>query len=792
MKPKHFIELGRAVGDELPPLLSRIRDNVDAALEKVAKADDDGKGKPKVYYAIASTAAIDRDDEILIPKGVDVRHFETNPVMLHIHNYRQVPAGKVHQLDVDEQAVGMAYSFAEGTPAGDELAYLYDNDFMRAFSVGFIPRGIVRVDEQTPNKIDIDVRAAGLFDCKETGKLRVVKGGFFDEFDCRVPKDNSEDTEFVELKEGETFLVADRIVGKDGEGKDNPHKVSIDLSKYERRPRAIIAKWELLEISPVPIGSNPEALIQRMVGGLIRKYHDQPAKLAAAKQLAIASIERMIEAMEATAKETGEIDIRNAVPQHTTPIDMEGEWTPDAARASVARWASEDGSGNKDALDWGKFSQAFAWYDGENTAAFTSYKLLHHTIDEETGLTANMAGIRSAMAALLAERVDVGGDQLAVYEHLARHYRDAGQEVPPFERDYTDEEIKAIEDGTFETDEEKGPVATHSTPIDTEAAWNGPAARGQLRRWASSDDSGDPEAIDWTKFARGFAYFDSENRETVGAYSLPHHEIRDGELVAIWRGVTAAMGALLGARGATSIPEDERAAVHAHLARHYRDNDREAPPLAREFTEGELKAIAFDVLQFQKGEGDELKEVEIETDLDALDLDELLVGMFYADEKAVVRTGVVNGHSHSVDNMRTGNTSTENGHAHPYTAGASRTGPGGSDNHVHPVPNQGGQNAVNDAELHSKVERLAKQIDELEAEFSVRLGILHNMLDEGIENILDQLGDGEGGGRRSPKPSDGGSSAGDGDDPEGSGQNEPDEESIDRGVVALQDFLKEA
>ena len=791
MKPKHFIELSGASVDELPPLLQSIRTEVEASL----KAEGDDAPKAKVYFAIASTAALDRDDEVLIPKGVDTRDFEKNPVMLHIHNYRQVPAGRVHKLDVSAEAVGMSYSFAEGTAAGDELKHLYDNDYMRAFSVGFIPRGIVRVDDQTPNKIDVDLRMIGLYDCRKTGELRAVsKAGFFsDAAECRAPDSSGE---MVELKDGDIYEVIESITtGKDGEEttEDNDHKFSIDLTKYERRPRAIIAKWELLEISPVPIGSNPEALLQRCVGGFLRKYQDDPAKLALAKSALSERMGDWISKLEQLAAEAEELDLRNAVPAHTTPIENEAEWNVEIARAQLARWASEDGSGNKELIDWGKFSQGFAWFDGANTNSFSGYKLQHHEVSEEKGLVANFAGVRSAMSSLLGQNVDVEGDDLAVYEHLARHYRDNGQDVPPFERDYSEDELKAVEEGTFDPDDEKGPVASHTTPIDNDAPWNGPTARGQLRRWASSDDSGNPDTIDYARFQRGFAWFDGENRETVGAYKLPHHVVRDGSLVAIWRGVTAAMGALLGARGGTDIPETERAGTYAHLAKHYRDNDREAPPLTRDYTEAEIKAITVDVLQFVKSEnGEDVVDVDTGKDSGELSLDELHAGQWEdeVEERAVVTTGTAEGHTHQVDNMRTGVTSSADGHVHAYTAGAARTAPAGVGPHVHTVPTATGN--TGDPELRGLIDTLSKRVEELEAEVSVRLGILHNVIEEMGDSILSAIADERGAGADSNDPAPGktgtGKPAGGPASRSEEDQND-DAEAIERGTLALQDFL---
>ena len=51
----------------------------------------------------------------------------------------------------------------------------------------------------------------------------------------------------------------------------------------------------------------------------------------------------------------------------------------------------------------------------------------------------------------------------------------------------------------------------------------------------------------------------------------------DGKLVVVWRGVAAAMAALRGARGGVEIPRSDYDAVYRHLARHYRQFDKELP-----------------------------------------------------------------------------------------------------------------------------------------------------------------------------------------------------------------------
>jgi HK97 family phage prohead protease len=84
---------------------------------------------------------------------------------------------------------------------------------------------------------------------------------------------------------------------------------------------------------------------------------------------------------------------------------------------------------------------------------------------------------------------------------------------------------------------------------------------------------------------------ESEKRRIAGHYAwapklppdrftdlkLPHHDPKTGRVV--WRGVVAAMAALLGARGGVDIPARDRRAVYNHLARHYKQFDAEPPAL---------------------------------------------------------------------------------------------------------------------------------------------------------------------------------------------------------------------
>lgn len=141
----------------------------------------------------------------------------------------------------------------------------------------------------------------------------------------------------------------------------------------------------------------------------------------------------------------------------------------------------------------------------------------------------------------------------------------------------------------------KGVVASHEPPkADEGMAWDSGKAVMNLREWAGGPE---PDSIDFGKYKEGFAWYDSENAENLGAYKLPHHDIVDGGFKTIWRGVSSAMGVLLGAMGGVDVPAGDKDGIYNHLATHYRQFDKEIPEM-REYTNDELSKM-FPVEQKQ-------------------------------------------------------------------------------------------------------------------------------------------------------------------------------------------------
>lgn len=131
-------------------------------------------------------------------------------------------------------------------------------------------------------------------------------------------------------------------------------------------------------------------------------------------------------------------------------------------------------------------------------------------------------------------------------------------------------------------------LADRSTP------WTAPRLSDFIdQAW---DDLSDTER---RRIAGHFAWARTLPPETFGDLKLPHHDPQTGKVV--WRGVVAAMAALLGARGGVDIPEADRRAVYAHLASHYEQFD-ETPPAFRQ-ADPERSSLLVDpeVIQSIKG-----------------------------------------------------------------------------------------------------------------------------------------------------------------------------------------------
>lgn len=94
----------------------------------------------KAVRIVATTNDVDRDGEVVDPKGVKnlKSYLSANPVILWQHRHNEAPVGKATGGRVFDNRVELDIEWAP-TPMGQEVKALYDNGFMNSFSIGFIP-----------------------------------------------------------------------------------------------------------------------------------------------------------------------------------------------------------------------------------------------------------------------------------------------------------------------------------------------------------------------------------------------------------------------------------------------------------------------------------------------------------------------------------------------------------------------------------------------------------------------------------------------------------------------------
>lgn len=155
-------------------------------------------------------------------------------------------------------------------------------------------------------------------------------------------------------------------------------------------------------------------------------------------------LRRMVREIELAARDIEpEDDIGESVVSYSSgPIIDSDTWDASAAKKRIAKWASSDGSGDKDKIDWSKYSKGFLIINGPRDN-FGSYSYPHHDIKDGT-LGVHKKGVIAAMAFLLKVRPP---ETKSGYAHLSKHYKAMDMEPPPLNSNkgetYTDEEMTA-------------------------------------------------------------------------------------------------------------------------------------------------------------------------------------------------------------------------------------------------------------------------------------------------------------------------------------------------------------
>jgi len=307
----------------------------------ISEVKEVGSDDERVLRFAGSVESEDRDGDIIEVAGWELDNYKKNPVFLWAHNYRQPPVGKAVNVWVEDKTLFFDIKFAtkEEYEFADTIYRLYKGEYLRAVSVGFIPK----------------------------------------EWEARY----------------------------EGEGRDR------------RWLGNTFKRQELLELSAVPVPAHQDALM-----------------VARSKGILVEEELKLLESGDIT-KGDGTWRVGGA---RDLPIDTsDADWDAGAAVKRIRKWASSDGSGEKDKMDWKKYRKAFVVYNADDLEKFESYKMPFADVVDGK-LTARKKAIYACAVVLQGgrNRPNLSEEELKKAKSFVAHYYHRMDEEAPWERDSLD------------------------------------------------------------------------------------------------------------------------------------------------------------------------------------------------------------------------------------------------------------------------------------------------------------------------------------------------------------------
>lgn len=186
------------------------------------KSDDESD---RTVTFVATKEVVDRDGEIIIVKGIDLKNFKRNPLILFSHDRSGLPIGKaVNVKKTQDGEMHVKVQFAEPEVYGfaDTVYKLVKGGYLNAVSIGFIPDfNAIRRDEKTGARIYdktelLEISVVALPAQQEALVLgKAMKDGVIDDVEakewklyCEKALETQEDNKFTQLEEELNILKA--------------------------------------------------------------------------------------------------------------------------------------------------------------------------------------------------------------------------------------------------------------------------------------------------------------------------------------------------------------------------------------------------------------------------------------------------------------------------------------------------------------------------------------------------------------------------------------------------------
>ncbi len=128
-------------------------------------------------------------------------------------------------------------------------------------------------------------------------------------------------------------------------------------------------------------------------------------------------------------------------------------------------------------------------------------------------------------------------------------------------------------------------------PLDEDRSWDGAAADGRVRKWASKDGSGEKDTMDWPKYRKAFVVYNAADAENFAGYKLGFADVVDGRLTAIRAGLVAVRAVLEGGRGGVDLPPEVKERARAFVDGYLGKREEEDQATAAAWADDVLSAV---------------------------------------------------------------------------------------------------------------------------------------------------------------------------------------------------------
>lgn len=345
-----------------------------------------GSEEDRVLRFVGSDETQDRDRDIIEVAGWELENYKKNPVFLWGHNYWSPPVGQALKVWKEDGRLVFDIKFAtfEEYAFADIIYRLYKGGYLRAVSVGFIPKKWEQIIE-------------GEGESRRVIGLRFTKQELLELSAVPVPS-NPNALQVARAKGIDTALLEERL-----------GTVKMYITRFDGGVEELDYRAEQNEV--------------------FRSFGDNQGR----RFVVPAWVE------EAVLNDSGRL-VKGVVPpdvsRSTAPEDA--EWS----KPKLSDFTDESWDDLTDAQKR-KIAGHYAWAKAMPPEKFGDLKLPHHRPGDGKVV---WNGVRTAMGALLGARggVDIpDGDRRKVYDHLASHYEQFDKEPPEF-RDYSEVELKEL------------------------------------------------------------------------------------------------------------------------------------------------------------------------------------------------------------------------------------------------------------------------------------------------------------------------------------------------------------